>query len=125
MALRRLLLLVPVAAAAHGQGLTPGRIADLRQQIRRNFYIPSLPRALEAQVHRRFAPAPGVKAEAVSYATEFGTRVPAILYLPDPLPAGNIPALVIVTGHAEDKYSWYSYYAPASSTPGRAPRSSP
>ena len=70
--------------------------------------------ALNAVTHRRFEPAPGVAAEAVTYATQFGTRVPAILYLPSPQPkaaAGRIPALIIVNGHGGDKYSWYSYYS--------------
>jgi len=55
-----------------------------------------------------------VAAEAVSYATEFGTRVPAILYLPMPMPktaSGRIPGFIIVNGHGGDKYCWYSYYA--------------
>ncbi len=38
-------------------------------------------------------------------------RVPAILYLPNPLPRGRIPAFIVVDGHGGDKYSWYSYYA--------------
>jgi dienelactone hydrolase len=38
-------------------------------------------------------------------------RVPAILYLPNPLPKGRIPAVIVVDGHGGDKYSWYSYYA--------------
>jgi hypothetical protein len=40
-------------------------------------------------------------------------RVPAILYLPDPLPrtkSGKIPAFIVVNGHGGDKYCWYSWY---------------
>ncbi len=66
--------------------------------------------ALEAKTHRKFSPAPGVVAEAVTYATELGMRVPAILYLPDPLPEKKIPAFIVVNGHGGDKYSWYAYY---------------
>jgi dienelactone hydrolase len=93
------------------EALSPERVTALRTQIRANFFVPDPLPALDAKTHRRFTPAPGVKAEAVTYATEFGTRVPAILYLPDPLPAGKIPGFVVVTGHGGDKYSWYSWYA--------------
>lgn len=91
--------------------LTPHKVEELRDHIRRNFFVPDPLPALEAKTHRTFSPAPGVKAEAVTYATEFGTRVPAILYLPDPLPAEKkIPAFIVVNGHGADKYAWYSYY---------------
>jgi dienelactone hydrolase len=55
-----------------------------------------------------------VRAEAVSYASQFGTRIPAILYLPDPLPKtanARVPAFIVVNGHGGDKYSWYAYYS--------------
>ena len=38
-------------------------------------------------------------------------RVPAVLYLPRPLPPSKIPALIVVNGHGGDKYSWYAFYA--------------
>ncbi len=66
--------------------------------------------ALEASTQRRFTPAPGVRAEGLTYRTQFGLLVPAILYLPDPLPAGKIPAFIVVNGHGGDKYSWYAWY---------------
>ncbi|HEY3384605.1 MAG TPA: prolyl oligopeptidase family serine peptidase [Vicinamibacterales bacterium] len=93
-----------------GDGLTPARVDALRAEIRAHFFVPDPLPALDARTHRRFDPAPGVTAEAVSYATEFGTRVPAILYLPTPLPRGRIPAFIVVNGHGGDKHSWYSYY---------------
>ncbi len=102
--------LVAVTSARAVETLTPARVAELRAQIRQNFFIPDPLPALDAKTHRTFAPAPGVKAEAVTYATELGTRVPAILYLPDPMPKGKIPAFVVVNGHGGDKYSWYSYF---------------
>lgn len=110
--MKRLLFLLLAATASHAEPLTAERVATLRAQIRANFFVPDPLPALAAKTHRRFAPAPGVSAEAVTYATEFGTRVPAILYLPDPLPKGQkIPGLVIVAGHGGDKYSWYSYFS--------------
>ena len=86
---------------------------QLRKQICDNFFVPDRLPALDAQTHRRFTPAPGVKAEGVTYTTQLGVRVPAILYLPDPPPKtanGKIPAFIVVNGHGGDKYCWYSWY---------------
>ncbi|HWA10771.1 MAG TPA: prolyl oligopeptidase family serine peptidase [Opitutaceae bacterium] len=107
-------------SALRAEPLTPERVAALRAQIRANFFVPDPLPALDAKTHRRFSPAPGVAAEAVTYATEFGMRVPAILYLPDPLPKGKIPGFIVVNGHGGDKYSWYSYYAGISFARGGA-----
>ncbi len=87
---------------------------QLREAIRDNFFVPDPLPPLNPVTHRSFEPVHGVVAEAVTYATQFGTRVPAILYLPRPKPktaSGRIPALIIVNGHGGDKYSWYSYYS--------------
>ncbi|MCX8036677.1 MAG: alpha/beta fold hydrolase [Candidatus Sumerlaeia bacterium] len=105
------LLLVP---AGFCQSPATDRDKNLRAKIRATFFVPDPLPALQAQTHRRFAPASGVSAEAVTYTTQFGMRVPAILYLPHPLPktpSGKIPALIIVNGHGGDKYSWYSFYS--------------
>jgi dienelactone hydrolase len=90
--------------------LDRSQVAGLQKKIRDNFYVPDPLPALDAKVYRTFTPASGVKAEAVSYTTQFGVRVPAILYLPDPLPKGKIPAFIVVNGHGGDKYYWYSFY---------------
>jgi len=104
-------LLVSSPGAAPSEPLTPARVAALRAQVRTNFFVPDPLPPVDGETHRRFEPARGVSAEAVTYATEFGMRVPAILYLPKPLPKGRIPAVIVVNGHRGDKYSWYSYYA--------------
>jgi cellobiose epimerase len=94
--------------------LSPRQENQRRQQILENFFVPQPLPAIQTETHRRFQPAAGVTAEAVTYATEFGLRVPAILYLPDPLPktaSGKIPGFVVVNGHGGDKYAWYSFYA--------------
>ncbi|MBI5774085.1 MAG: acetylxylan esterase [Verrucomicrobia bacterium] len=93
-----------------GTSLAPAQVPALREKIRRNFFIPAPLPELRAETHRRFAPMPGVKAEAVTYASQFGLRVPAILYLPDPLPSGKLPGFIVVNGHGGDKYSWYAFY---------------
>jgi len=109
-----LMLLATVLAgpvlAQPATALTGEQMEHFRTAIRTNFFIPAPLPQLDAQVHRTFSPAPGVKAEAISYTTELGMLVPAILYLPDPVPASKIPAFVVVNGHGGDKYSWYSYY---------------
>ena len=115
---RRLLILllggmILSAGLCQAQPLTAERRASLRAEIRTNFFVPDPLPPLNPATERRFKPAPGVAAEAVTYTTQFGTRVPAILYLPEPkpnAPSGRIPALIVVNGHGGDKYSWYSYY---------------
>ena len=104
-------LFLLLASTACGQTLPAERAEELRGRIRSNFFIPDPLPALETKTERRFEPAPGVGAEAVTYATQFGTRVPAILYLPRPLPKEKIPAFIVVNGHGGDKYSWYAFFA--------------
>ena len=48
-------------------------------------------------------------AERVTYVTEYGLRVPAIVYRPEKI-HGKIPGIVVVNGHGADKTSWYSWY---------------
>jgi dienelactone hydrolase len=100
-----LLLLVTGLAAA------PQDEARWRSTIRDALLIPDPLPPLDPRAHGRFEPAPGVTAERVTYGTQFGMRVPAILYLPRPRPASRIPAVIIVNGHGGDKYSWYAFYA--------------
>jgi len=85
--------------------------ADMwRAQIRRTLFVPDPLPPLDVESHGRFQPAPGVVAERVTYTTQFGLRVPAILYLPESR-SGPLPALIVVNGHGGDKYSWYAFYA--------------
>jgi dienelactone hydrolase len=84
-----------------------------RAQMRQNFFIGDPLPQLKAQTHRRFQPAAGVRAEAVTYGTQFGLRVPSIVYFPDPMPKtanGKVPAFIVVNGHGGDKFSWYAFY---------------
>jgi len=99
-----LLLCVP-AAAPEDQ-----RESQWRTTIRDTLLIPNPLPTLAARTHGRFEPAPGVTAERVTYGTQFGMRVSAVLYLPRPLPRSKIPALIVVNGHGGDKYSWYAFY---------------
>lgn len=84
--------------------------AAWRQEIREALFVPETLPPLEAQTHSTFEPEPGVIAERVSYSTQYGMRIPAILYRPK-VSKGRIPALIVVNGHGGDKYSWYSFYS--------------
>jgi dienelactone hydrolase len=100
------LLVCSSAAAPEDQ-----RDAQWRTTIRDALLIPNPLPPLAPRTHSRFEPAPGVTAERVTYGTQFGMRVPAILYLPRPLPKSKIPAFIVVNGHGGDKYSWYAFYS--------------
>jgi dienelactone hydrolase len=106
-----------VLAAGPAQGeerlavpVSDQQLDEWQGRIKSTLFVPDpLPR-LDVQSHGRFQPAPGVFAERVSYGTQFGLRIPAILYLAETR-AGKVPALVVVNGHGGDKFSWYAFYA--------------
>jgi len=81
-----------------------------RAQIRSTLFVPDPLPALAPQSHGQFEPTPGVIAERVTYGTQFGMRVPAIVYRPK-THTGKLPALIVVNGHGGDKYSWYAFYS--------------
>lgn len=81
-----------------------------RSQIREALFVTDPLPTVQSQVHGGFKPCEGVRVERVTFETQFGLRVPAIVYLPDP-PLQDIPGLVVVNGHGGDKYSWYSFYS--------------
>ena len=81
-----------------------------RSQIRSTLFIPDPLPSHGPETHGRFRPALGVVAERITYETQFGLRVPAILYLPEQ-PRGKVPALIIVNGHGGDKFTWYAFYS--------------
>jgi hypothetical protein len=81
---------------------------ELRRRIAETFFVPSVLPALRIATYGTFEPVPGVVAERISYGTEFGMRIPAILYRPAHPSVSKAPAMVVVNGHGGDKYSWYS-----------------
>jgi len=93
-----------------GQTLTTEQERQWRARILSTLLVPEPLPALAAETHGRFEPVPEVVAERVTYATQFGMRVPAILYLPKTR-RGKAPALIVVNGHGGDKYSWYAFYS--------------
>jgi dienelactone hydrolase len=109
--MKNVFLLSLRAAALFVAPLVPlaGNETTWRSQMEQALHLsPKLP-LLEAEMHGRFEPEPGVVAERISYATNYGMRVPAILYLPQ-RPARKIPALIVANGHGGDKFAWYAYY---------------
>ena len=109
--MKRKLQLLAFAAIASCHAEVP--VDAWREQMRKNFFITDPLPQLSAHTHRHFQPAAGVRAEAVTYGTQFGLRVPSIVYFPDPLPKtthGKVPAFIVVNGHGGDKFSWYAFY---------------
>ena len=82
-----------------------------RSQIRSALFVPDPLPALQPENYGQIEIAPGVIAERVSYATDYGLRVPAIVYRPALKPAAKMPGLIVVNGHGGDKYSWYAFYS--------------
>lgn len=82
----------------------------LRQRIAKTLFVPEPSPALAPIHYSDFEPVPGVVAERISYGTEFGMRVPAILYRPAHPATQKVPAIIVVNGHGGDKYAWYSFY---------------
>lgn len=99
-----LLAVIPASAR-----ITRKQVKAWRAQIRRALYIPTPLPPLRVKNYGSFSPAPGVIAERVTYASEFGLRIPAIVYRPAKI-KGRIPGLVVVNGHGANKTSWYSWY---------------
>lgn len=83
---------------------------DLRSKIREALFVPEPLPALDTTHHGSSEIDSGVVIERVSFTTQLGMRVPAIVYRPRAA-NGRLPALIVVNGHGGDKYSWYAMYA--------------
>jgi dienelactone hydrolase len=99
-----LVVVIPAKAA-----VTKKQVDNWRGEIRRALYIPDPLPELQTKIWSSFSPAPGVVADRVTYATEYGMRIPAIVYHPARM-SGKVPGIVVVNGHGADKSSWYSWY---------------
>jgi dipeptidyl aminopeptidase/acylaminoacyl peptidase len=97
-----LISLCPVfVCAAQGHAvkasLGDARFEHWRTQILETLFIPaSLP--LDPQAHGEHSPVAGVTAEKITYGSEFGLTIPAILYRPA-AERGRMPAIIVVNGH--------------------------
>ncbi|MGH9657755.1 MAG: prolyl oligopeptidase family serine peptidase, partial [Bryobacteraceae bacterium] len=101
--------LAALLVAAPGAPLTPPEERELRNRIQAALFAAGPAPALAPETHGQFEPVPGVIAERVTFGTQFGMRVPAILYRPHTLSA-KAPGFIVVNGHGGDKYSWYAFY---------------
>lgn len=103
------LALLTMAAPPLTAQMSDATARQLRQKIRAALFVPDPLPALDTKNYASFSPEPGVVAERVTYATEYGLRVPAIVYRPQKI-HGRIPGIVVVNGHGADKTNWYSWY---------------
>lgn len=104
-------LLLLLSLSAHAKMPFSVQLRVWRNRIKSTLFVSDPLPHLDPDLHSQFEPAAGVLAQRVTYGTQFGMRIPAILYLPKPLPRGKIPALIVVNGHGGDKYSWYAFYS--------------
>jgi len=91
----------------------PATVQQLKQwqkEARAALFLSGSRPALEPRDFGTFHPMPGVVAHRVTYGTQFGMRVPAIVYRPERA-SGRLPAIVVVAGHGGDKSTWYEVYA--------------
>lgn len=94
---------------ARAQTASHQQLEEWRDEIKRTLYVPRPLPDLKPEGLGGFSPEKDVVAEYVTYGTEFGMRVPAVLYRPAHS-NGRAPAMVVVNGHGGDKSSWYSFY---------------
>ena len=104
------LLAIALMAPAHAGSISTARQHDLGEQIKAALFASGPAPDLAPESHGSFEPAPGVTAERVTYGTQFGMRIPAIVYRPAAV-KGKLPAFIVVNGHGGDKYSWYAFYS--------------
>jgi dienelactone hydrolase len=103
-------LLVIASTQTRAQIAGARQVDEWREQMHRALFIPNPLPAVSPEFYGSFNPIPEVVAERVSYRTEYGLRIPAIVYRPTNTPKGKMPAIVVVNGHGGDKSSWYAYY---------------
>ena len=83
----------------------------MRTQMRQVLHVPDALPNVNEKLYGRFSPTSDVTADRVSYATDYGMRVPAIVYHQAGATITKHPGIVIVNGHNGDKSSWYAYWA--------------
>ena len=90
--------------------LSQERDSAWRSSMRKALMVPDALPPLDAKIISQFEPAPGIIAQRVTYGTQFGMRIPAIVYFPKEHKA-KLPAMIVVNGHGGDKYSWYAIWS--------------
>jgi dipeptidyl aminopeptidase/acylaminoacyl peptidase len=99
-----------VGVSAVAAEVAPAQVREWHARIKQVLFVPDPPDSLAPRSYGTFTPIPGVVAERITYSTEFGMRIPAILYRPAKPAAQKAPGIVVVNGHGGDKYAWYSFY---------------
>jgi dienelactone hydrolase len=89
---------------------TEEQFARWREQAKAALFIPAAMPPVAAHDFGSFTPMPGVVAHRITYGTQFGMRVTAIVYRPDHI-SGKLPAVIVVAGHGGSKSTWYEVYA--------------
>jgi dienelactone hydrolase len=93
---------------------TDAQFARWREQASAALFLPKTVPPVAARDFGSFTPMPGVVAHRVTYGTQFGMRVTAIVYHPDhgnDHGKGKLPAVIVVAGHGGSKSTWYEVYA--------------
>jgi dienelactone hydrolase len=86
------------------------QFARWRELTKSALFFPKTMSPVAAHDFGSFAPMPGVVAHRITYGTQFGMRVSAIVYHPDHA-SGKVPAVIVVAGHGGSKSTWYEVYA--------------
>ena len=107
--MKPLALILALTFAASAKTPTPAQFDHLRTQATQALFIDSPLPALAAKTFATLPVNNAVRIEHVTFATQFGMRVPAIVYVPTH-PHGKVPGIVVVNGHGGDKSSWYAVY---------------
>ena len=94
---------------ARAQKMPVDQLANWRSEIIRTLDVLQPLPDLSPKALGNFSPEPGIIAEKMTYGTEIGMRIAAVVYRPEHH-TGRMPAMVVVNGHGGDKYSWYSFY---------------
>jgi dienelactone hydrolase len=80
-----------------------------RNEVRKALFIPLPAPVIKPHVFDSFSPMPGIVVQHVTYGTQFGMRVPGVVYA-SRSPKGKVPAVIVVAGHGGDKATWYEVY---------------
>jgi dienelactone hydrolase len=100
---------VLASAMANAQSISPAELEHLRVEALHALKIDSPLPPLATHSFGGFDATPDIRVEHVTFATQYGMRVPAIVYIPKH-PHGKAPAIVVACGHGGDKSSWYAVY---------------
>ena len=85
------------------------RSENLRRDIRKVLTLPESRIPLNAETHRT-TEGSDYSIHSLSYASELGSRVTALLYLPKPT-SGRVPGIIVACGHGGSKSCFYAQYA--------------